>query len=758
MVEEAQKNGLEVWLYDEGGWPSGSVCGELVKRHPELKAQIICLKKKKLPIGKTVIIPKDCISAILFEGTKKISVWEPGSSFQNNISKAYLWIFSKKYINNYPDLLNPLSTQKFIQMTHEKYFDVLKGAFGKNLQLTFTDEPKICQIPWTNGIVDDFKKEKGYDVREYLCSLFHAETKADQQICVDYYDWWSKKFAINYFGQIQSWCHQHGLLSSGHLGGEDETLGPLLHGFGHMLRPLRKLDIPGVDTIWRQIWPGKKNHYFPRFAATAAHQEGNRFALTESFAVYGNGLNIAEMKWIVNYQFVRGINLLDFATYQYSNSDWFIGGERPVMGPINPLWKYMYNFHLYIARLSFLLSLGHTAISVGIYYPIRDIWAGKDDAKNAAQSIDSLISYLDSDMVEFDFIDDDVIEGAVIQIDDLNVIFGIGSMKYSILIIPRIKWLPVSSQKKLDEFKAAGGKLYFWDEEEVINSDKKGHYLLKDNISDLIPPVIQCFPITTMLRVCVRQLSNGRLYFLTNEDVQPLDLIISIKECGTPFIIDLETGNLISSQLFQHLGDKWQIRWTFSFAGSLLILFTDIPINVPALNLVDYAQMSNFFALNNNWTIRRLRSYQIKRHGIVMPPIDESARPVSLGDWARYIGGDFSGDCEYSISFDCAKNDIEKILWLDIGVVKYACELCLNGHSLGKRAWPPYIFAINGLLKEKSNNLQIIVSNTLANQYVSTRFWTKWSKRKLGPYHPKALKFERESVSSGLFGPVLLKY
>jgi hypothetical protein len=163
-------------------------------------------------------------------------------------------------------------------------------------------------------------------------------------------------------------------------------------------------------------------------------------------------------------------------------------------------------------------------------------------------------------------------------------------------------------------------------------------------------------------------------------------------------------------------------------------------------------------ALHDTWTIRKLRAFEIHRHGIGARTIASDApRPVSLGDWRKTVGKEFSGDCEYQATFSCTPSQIQQVHWLDLGNVRFACDVFLNGQSLGKKCWPPYIFHVHGKIHDASNELRIVVTNTLANQYRETRFWTKWSKRMLGPYHPKALQFEKDSVASGLFGPVLLR-
>ena len=776
MVKEAHKLNMQVWLYDEGGWPSGSICGELVKNYPLLKAQTLRLKKKKLKQGKKIKITPNCICAIVMQGSKKVKTLMPNTSDIINIPNLTLWTFSVKYNKKYPDLLNPDSTQKFLEMTHHKYNSAIGDSFGSTICLTFTDEPKIIQLPWTEHLIEDFKIKKGYDLREHLPSLFNANNEEDKKILIDYYDWWSQQFASNYFGQIQSWCHQHNLLSAGHLGGEDETINAIMHGFGHVLRPLRLMDIPGVDAIWRQLWPGKNNHHFPRYASTAAHQGGHKWALSESFAVYGSGLTPAQMKWIVNYQFVRGINLFNFATYQYSNKDWFIGGERPVMGPINPLWSYMSIFHSYVARLSYILSLGEPLISVCVYYPVRDLWAGGEDAKRAAESNDKLVNELESMQIDFDFIDDDVIASSNIQSSqsfDKPALFCIGPMKYSKLIITHTKWLPESSIQKLNQFIEAGGKIYYWDDVSGIHN-KDGEIMLnKINISKEFLPLVQVNPSTPKLKVSIRQLPKGLIYFLTNEDTKSLSLNLTFNESQSPLILDPELGIQYIPNDSVRIEDKWQFPWNFSFGGSLVVAFITIPttpidqttstISIDQTNQnhqnnlthsITQTSQTNII-LDDNWTIRKLKEFKITRRGINIKKIqDDQPKVIELGDWQESQGNYFSGECEYKTSFCCKNSDILNTTHIDLGEVNFACEVILNNKSLGKKCWSPYIFYIPENSLKNSNELSVLVSNTLANQYQTTRFWTKWSKRRLGPYHPMTLKFEKESVKSGLFGPI----
>ena len=131
---------------------------------------------------------------------------------------------------------------------------------------------------------------------------------------------------------------------------------------------------------------------------------------------------------------------------------------------------------------------------------------------------------------------------------------------------------------------------------------------------------------------------------------------------------------------------------------------------------------------------------------------------IFLGDWRKVVGDTYSGDVEYTVRFKCTGSVRKNASVLDLGDVRYVCQVSLNGEPLGKRLWEPFIYEIKGKIRKGDNVLKITITNTLANQYVhNTRALDKWTKNQLGPYHNRALEFEKESVSSGLYGPVTLR-
>jgi hypothetical protein len=308
-VDEAARLRMNYWLYDEGGWPSGQAAGRVLKARPELATRVLqCTADGK---------------------------WSPRREQR-------------------ADLLNPHTTETFLKLTHQRYADVMGAHLGSTVKLTFTDEPAYRapqvgrSIPWPDGAEEIFRRRFGYDVLEKLDAMRVAKPQdlspQQKQVRIDLFDFWSGQFRDAYFLPLRDWSRKHGMAQSGHLGGEDETLGAVRYGYGHVMRQLRALDVPGVDVIWRQVFPGKANHHFPKFASSAAHQNGTALAFTESFCVYGDGLTPAQMKWIMDYQYVRGANLVSFGAYNLSTREWYMGGQRPLFGSHNPLWKYQDEF------------------------------------------------------------------------------------------------------------------------------------------------------------------------------------------------------------------------------------------------------------------------------------------------------------------------------------------------------------------------------------------------------------------------------
>jgi hypothetical protein len=112
---------------------------------------------------------------------------------------------------------------------------------------------------------------------------------------------------------------------------------------------------------------------------------------------------------------------------------------------------------------------------------------------------------------------------------------------------------------------------------------------------------------------------------------------------------------------------------------------------------------------------------------------------ISLGDWSEIDGlKAYSGGAWYRKTISLKPEDMTNKLELDLGNLVSSAEVLINGKSAGIKLAPPWKFDITKLVNAGENKLEVLIYNTLANNYttVPTRY--------------------RGSIRSGLIGPLNL--
>ena len=68
--------------------------------------------------------------------------------------------------------------------------------------------------------------------------------------------------------------------------------------------------------------------------------------------MYGNGLTPAEMKWLVDYQYVRGCNIMVMGDSRAGSAGNLMSGERPHLGPVSPSGSFNRFFRITLPALA----------------------------------------------------------------------------------------------------------------------------------------------------------------------------------------------------------------------------------------------------------------------------------------------------------------------------------------------------------------------------------------------------------------------
>lgn len=494
-IEKAQEMGLQIWVYDEYNWPSGT-CGQTVMRdHPELTNVYLELVDGDLP-GQFFTFMEGTDSryndleqsepvyacAIKLEDMKngryEIVDLMPSLSFDKVITWEApkgpwkLFYFIERKSTWYADVLNPETTKKFLEYTHERYKAYLGKDFSKQVKGFFTDEPAMHYfetgrdnfiIPWTKKMFKIFRERNGYDLKQNLPKLFFDCGGDTEQVRYDFWSTLTDQYEKAYFKQIADWCEDNDVIFTGHLLYEESLR---LHSRvdGNLFKHLRHFDMTGVDHLYPRIGTREMEdeHVALKIASSAAHQNGSVRLVSESMGGSYWDCTMERMKWIGDWEYVLGVNQFIPHGFHYT-----IEGERkrdwpPSMFCQFTWWEQYGLFNDYMTRMGYALSGGDHVAKLAILYPMNSIWANYVPEKRdkIGNTIENDFNYMTDRLlrlhIDFDYLDEDVL------CDQCQIVDGklcIQGEKYEMLMLPPCTHVKAKTLKKLEEFVAAGGRL-----------------------------------------------------------------------------------------------------------------------------------------------------------------------------------------------------------------------------------------------------------------------------------------------------------
>ena len=215
VIETGEELGFDIWLYDEYNFPSATCNGQVLAENPEFVLKV-------LDIGAA-------------EGKAEFKILtHPG----------------------FANVFDPDCTDKFIELTHERYASRFGKYFGNTVQGIFTDEPSFAygckqygdhlRIPYYAGLEEEYEKLKGSSLFADLEKHIAGQTPAG--LWPTFFQLVGKQMKTAFCDRVQAWCTKHNLFMTGHLYSEDsETMGVLYNG--NILQSLKSFTLPGMDDI-----------------------------------------------------------------------------------------------------------------------------------------------------------------------------------------------------------------------------------------------------------------------------------------------------------------------------------------------------------------------------------------------------------------------------------------------------------------------------------------------------------------------------
>ncbi|MCD7820162.1 MAG: hypothetical protein LUH07_14130, partial [Lachnospiraceae bacterium] len=314
-TEKAKQDGMEVWLYDEDKWPSGSA-GGLVSAQDPARYAAKALTMELLP-AVTEYLRQNCTSGDdACAGDRKSSGCSRFSLPQEYDAKNWghpgeIVILRQETSGNSmwyngfapSDMLNAEAVREFLRLTHENYQEHVGTEFGKTIRGFFTDEPNCCDffstftegrpwLPWTDDFAKEFEKRRGYDPMELLPGLF-LPGENSTQIRHDYWRTLTELFSECYMRQVYDWCEARGMRLAGHLLYEND-LGYQTRVCGAAMPHYQYLHVPGIDILGEQT----KEYLAVKQCTSVAHQYGRRDVVAEVYGCTGWEFDFEGQKWL----------------------------------------------------------------------------------------------------------------------------------------------------------------------------------------------------------------------------------------------------------------------------------------------------------------------------------------------------------------------------------------------------------------------------------------------------------------------------
>ncbi|WP_158630002.1 glycosyl hydrolase [Cohnella sp. AR92] len=591
-VEKGKALGMEIWLYDENTWPSGSADGKVPAMGERYRQKRLAYEAAPFEEDSD---PDRTIAyyARSEKGYRLLSAEER--------SDAELRLYYK--VNpDYIDVLSEHVVAAFIEAAYEAYWEKLGPELASIVPGVFTDEPQYGRgtLPWSFDLPAEFMARHGYDVTETLPSLF-LPTEDCRKHRYDYWETVTAMFARAYSEQIGAWCEKRGWKLTGHVV-EEQTLMGQVSSVGDPLASYEFLHIPGCDWLGNFI---SEEPIVPKQVSSVARQLGRKQAITESFGCAGWNASFQDLKRIGEWQYVHGINLLCQHLQSYSLKGLRKRDYPPSLFYQQPWWGEYRVFNDYFARLSLLLSEGERQADVLLLHPVRSGWVEQQGRDASAiepyhASFAALTRWLCQSFVGHDYGSEGIIERHG-RVDGGKLI--VGHAAYSVVVIPPSVTLAGTTVRLLRQFAEEGGSLIaFPGFPSMVNGVRDSalddliagavwpewsREALLQAVADTAPPSViltdgqQEAIAEDTINIQELTLDGAHLYYLVNSGNKSYENAqMEIRRSGILTLIDLETGGMIPARKFHKDGSGIRVRLDLHPAQSFMLMVSADPLGL----------------------------------------------------------------------------------------------------------------------------------------------------------------------------------
>lgn len=634
-------------------------------------------------------------------------------------------------------------SRKHVEAYYHGYFDPLAKTlgplFGDALRYVVMDSYEAGMQNWTDDMIDQFRKRRGYDPGPFLPVLTGRvveSAEVSDRFLWDFRRTLADMFADCHYGMLTELLAEHGV------GTYAEAAGVSLEIPEDTLLNKSKVSIPMGEFWVRDLHPRLMYYQDVRGAASAAHVYGKTIVAAESFT--GGGYEAPfTLKKVGDYWFAQGLNRIVFHTSAHQPLD-TMPGNTMVGTHINRniTWAEQAGpFMTYLARNSFLLQQG--LFVADLAYLLNE------GAPSTMPIWGAGLMPEPPDGYDFDYVNADVLINRMSVDTDGRLVLPDG-MSYRLLVLPQTDRMTVPVLRKIHELVVGGATVVgpkpakspslagypdadvqvraladkLWGDLDGISRTKRyygkglvvwGLPLTQVLVSLNVPKDFEFGgALDANLSWIHRRTEEADIYFISNQtdNLQGFDARFRVNgkeaELWHPDTGEIESAGYVIAD------DHTTVKLGMDPRESVFVVFRRAASS-PS-RMIARVEKTELATVDGPWDI----SFP---ENLGAP---ERIRLEKLESWTANADEGvkyFSGTATYTTTLQVPRSWLKpgaKLL-LDLGTVYDLAEVSVNSRELGTLWKPPYRVDVTDVLKAGANQLEIKVTNQWTNRLIGDR-------------------------------------
>jgi hypothetical protein len=377
------------------------------------------------------------------------------------------------------DHLSKAAMERYCDHIGRKFVAAFGDELGKTVESVFMDSFEVPVyrngLYWSNGLLEEFRKHKGYDLTRYLPALWWDVDELSPKIRYDVNEFLHQVGIEAFFKTFIGWAERHGVKAR-------------IQPYGFVTDILEGAGMAHIPEM--EITPGEKDavpwfdtRVGPRtYTPSGAHLYGRNVVSVEAYTYmhWQQARDTMEELKIASDGFLRaGANKFYNHGYTGTPEREFAPTRRfsaeMLISHVNIWWPFYRHLSDYVARGSAVMRYGRPVADIAVYSPLANQWTlDVLNSRRWTRDFDwsDLGKLIWANGYDFDLINDDVLQhramfdGGSIRVRDLD---------YRVLVLPNIQAMPLESLRRIEEYVKGGGVVVALEQKPQASTGLAGH-------------------------------------------------------------------------------------------------------------------------------------------------------------------------------------------------------------------------------------------------------------------------------------------